>query len=385
VVLQDRPRRTSSLADVPIVDGHCHATLRPPRPADEAELLGLLTESRDPRQVREHVPHTLYVQRALRDLAAFYDCAPDVTAVLAARRALPPAELLRRCVERGGVRALVVDGGYRAAESYAPAELNALLPTACRAWPLLRIEPLLESLLARSPSFAALEEDFALALADLRGAGYVGLKTIVAYRSGLALGPPDRQAAAAAYPAVRATARKGPPRLSSKPLLDYFLGQAFAAAGRQGLPVQAHTGFGDADLDLLQANPLLLRPALEAGAFRGAPVVLLHCYPYLREASYLASLYADVYLDLSLTVPLLGPSCQQAVETALELAPTTKVLYGSDAAGLAESIWLGASAIRLALDGALGAWLHAGALSAGQAERLAERVLHANAQALYGL
>jgi hypothetical protein len=378
-------RVRSPLADVPIVDGHCHAPLRPPHPADATELLRLLTESGDPRQIREHVPHSLYVQRALRDLAIFHGCAPRIEDILAARDALPPAELLERCVERGGVSALLVDGGYRAADSYPVAELNALLPAGCRAWPLLRLEPLLEDLLARTTSFAALEEDFALALADLRGAGYVGLKTIVAYRTGLALGRPDRKAAAAAYPRLRAQAQRGPFRLTSKPLLDYFLGLAFAAAGRQGLPVQVHTGFGDADLDLLQANPLLLRPALEAGAFAGAAVVLLHCYPYLRAAGYLASLYADVYVDLSLTVPLLGPACQRAVEEALELAPTTKVLYGSDAAGLAESIWLGAVAIRLALDGALGGWLRAGALTARQAERLAERVLHANARALYGI
>jgi hypothetical protein len=370
-----RPR--SPLADIPIADGHCHAPLRPPRPAAATELLGLLTESRDARQVREHVPHSLYAQQALRDLAAFHGCAARIEDVLAARAKLAPAELLRRCVERGGVSALVVDGGYRAADSYAVTELNTLLPAGCRAWPLLRLEPLLEDLTARTTSFAALEEAFALALADLRAAGYVGLKTIVAYRSGLALGRPDRQAAAAAYPPLRAEAQRGPLRLASKPLLDYFLGVAFAAARRQGLPVQVHTGFGDADLDLLQANPLLLRPAIEAGAFAGAPLVLLHCYPYLREAGYLASLYADVYVDVSLSVPLLGPGCQRAVEEALELAPATKVLYGSDAAGLAESVWLGAVAIRLALDGALGGWLRVGALTASQAERLAERVLNA--------
>jgi hypothetical protein len=377
------PQSRSLLADVPIVDGHCHAPLRPPHPAGPDDLLRLLTESRDPRQIANHVPHSLYAQRALRDLAAFHGCAARLEDLLAARRTLAPAELLRRCVERGGVSSLVVDGGYRAADSYSVDEVNALLPAGCRAWPLLRLEPLLEDLLARTTNFAALEEDFALALADLRGAGYVGLKTIVAYRTGLALERPDRQMAAAAYPRVRAEAQRGPLRLASKPLLDYFLGLAFMAAGRQGLPVQVHTGFGDADLDLLQANPLLLRPALEAGAFAGAPVVLLHCYPYLREASYLASLHPDVYVDLSLSVPLLGPGCQRAVEEALELAPTTKVLYGSDAAGLAESVWLGTVAMRLALDGALGGWLRSGALTASQAERLAARVLHANAQQLY--
>jgi predicted TIM-barrel fold metal-dependent hydrolase len=149
--------------------------------------------------------------------------------------------------------------------------------------------------------------------------------------------------------------------------------------------VQVHTGFGDADLDLLQANPLLLRPALEAGAFGGAPVVLLHCYPYVREAGYLASLYSQVYLDLSLTVPLVGPGGRRAVEEALELAPTSKVLYGSDAAGLAESFWLGAVGMRRALAAALDGWLRDGTLTAAQAERVAAQLLHENATSLYVL
>src|SRR5919202_5720695 len=133
---------------------------------------------------------------------------------------------------------------------------------------------------------------------------------MVASRSGLALAPPDRPAAAAAYADVKrrpfaVASAPAPPRLTEKPLLDYFLALAGRAAARQDLPLQLHTGFGDVDLDLLQANPLLLRPALEAGALRGVPLVLLHCYPYLREAAYLANLYATVYADVSLTVPLL--------------------------------------------------------------------------------
>lgn len=373
------------LAEVPIVDGHCHAPLRPPRPRDAAEFLALFSESRDPALVRDHVSHALYVQAALRDLAAFYACAPEVEAVLAARQQLAPADLLARCVERAGVVELLIDPGYRRAESYSVAELAALLPAGCRGRPLLRLESLLEDLLGRTASFAALEDAFVATIEGARAAGYVGLKTIVAYRGGLALGPPDRAAAVAAYPRLRAQAAAGDLRLTDRAWLSYFLAEAFARAGRDGLPVQVHTGFGDADLDLLQANPLLLRPLLEGGAFGRAPVVLLHCYPYVREAGYLAALYGQVYLDLSLTVPLLGPGCRRAVEEALELAPASKVLYGSDAAGLAESVWLGALAIRRALGSALDAWLAAGALTAAQAERIASQVLHANARALYGL
>jgi uncharacterized protein len=373
------------MSDLPIVDGHCHPPLRAPRPRDELEFLSLFTESRDARLIRQHVPDTLYFQQALRDLAAFHECAPTLADVLARRSALTPAALIARCVEQAGVVGLLVDAGYRTADSYSVDELRELLPATCRAWPVLRIEALLESLLGTVDGFAALEAAFAARLEGLRAAGYVALKSIIAYRGGLGLRPPDREAAAAAFAALRPGAPGESVRLTARALLEYFLGQACAAASREGLPVQLHTGFGDADLDLLRANPLLLRPALEAGAFGAAPVVLLHCYPYVREAAYLASLYANAYVDLSLTVPLVGPGCQRAVEEALELAPASKVLYGSDAMGLPESTWLGATAMRRALGGAQEMWVRSGTLTAARAQRVEEQILWRNAAGLYDL
>ena len=56
--------------------------------------------------------------------------------------------------------------------------------------------------------------------------------------------------------------------------------------------MQFHTGFGDPDLDLRLANPLHLRPLFESEALRGLRIVCLHCYPYVREAGYLASVLA---------------------------------------------------------------------------------------------
>jgi hypothetical protein len=355
-----------------------------------ADFLGLFTESREPAAIAR-AADTLYVQRALRDLAGLHDCAPEPAALLAARQRWLPTDLLAHCMEDAGIVSLLLDGGFRSAECYTVPELAVAVPAGRRALPVLRVEPLLEELVARSPSFTALEETFDAALADARGEGYVALKSIIAYRSGLAVAPPPWSEAVAAYAAVRRQVHRAggvaapPPRLTEKPLLDYFLLRACQAAARQALPMQLHTGFGDADLDLLQANPLLLRPALEGGLFAGTPIVLLHAYPYLREAAYLANLYAGVYVDVSLTVPLLGVGCQRAVGEVLELAPTSKVLYGSDAAGLVESVWLGALAIRRALDGALAAWVASGALLATQAARTAEQVLHDNARELYGL
>src|SRR5262249_54080037 len=110
--------------------------------------------------------------------------------------------------------------------------------------------------------------------------------------------------AAAEFPAVKARARRGQwARLEERPLLEYLLRVALEIAAGQGLPVQFHTGFGDDDADLRSANPLHLRPLLQDEALRGAPIVLLHTFPYSREAGYLAGIYSHVYVDLSLTIP----------------------------------------------------------------------------------
>src|SRR5262249_57532054 len=109
---------------------------------------------------------------------------------------------------------------------------------------------------------------------------------------------------------------------------DYLLRLALDAAARQTLPVQFHTGFGDTDVDLLQANPLLLRPLLETRRFASVPFVLLHAaYPYVRELSYLASVYPNVYLDLGLAIPHVASDLPAVDRQPLTLPPTPPLLF----------------------------------------------------------
>lgn len=90
--------------------------------------------------------------------------------------------------------------------------------------------------------------------------------------------------------------------------------------------------FGDKDLQLELANPLHLRAVLECPHYANARVVLLHgSYPFMREASYLASVYPQVHLDFGLVVPKLsvrGMRC--AVSDLMDLAPVNKVICVHD-------------------------------------------------------
>jgi predicted TIM-barrel fold metal-dependent hydrolase len=129
------------------------------------------------------------------------------------------------------------------------------------------------------------------------------------------------------------------------------------------------------------ANPLHLRPLLESGAIGHGPIVLLHAsYPYVREAAYLTSVYPNLYVDVSQATPLLaGPGLIRVLEELLALAPVTRLLYGSDAWGIPDWIWLSAKATRRALAAAL-QWL-----PAVEAEHIATQILHDNAMHVYRL
>ena len=107
--------------------------------------------------------------------------------------------------------------------------------------------------------------------------------------------------------------------------------------------------------------------------------MLLHCYPYVREAGWLAHVYGNVWFDLSLTIPHVSYPAQ-ALRDALELAPVSKLLYASDAARTPELYWLAARWWRRALAEVLPELL-----PEQEAEEAARLILRENARRLYRL
>lgn len=113
--------------------------------------------------------------------------------------------------------------------------------------------------------------------------------------------------------------------------------------------------------------------------------MLLHCYPYHRHAGYLAAVHPNAYLDLGLTLTFVGPArAGQVLAEALELAPFGKVLFSSDAFGLAEFYHLGAYAFRRALGDLLDLRVRSGEWPAADAERIVTMIAAGNAERVYG-
>jgi len=190
-------------------------------------------------------------------------------------------------------------------------------------------------------------------VASARERGFAALKTIAAYRGGLDLDATPAAVRDSLQLALEANEATGEP-----------------------LPVQVHCGFGDWDLHLPRADPGWLKPLVER--FDETPFVLLHCYPFVREAGWLAHVYGNVWFDLSLTIPHVSRPAE-ALREALELAPVSKLLYASDAARTPELYLLAATWWRDALAEVL-----TEALAPSEAEEAGRMILRENALALYG-
>jgi len=374
------------LRHVPVVDNHCHGIRRAQGFDDLVSWRRAFTESADPGMPREHVATTVFYRRLIHRLAGFFDCEPEEETVLAARAVRNATELVGALLRAANVEALLIDTGHPTPEEVLPVAERGRLG-GCRIEPMLRLETLMEHLAAEHGSLGELKAALAAALDDVRGRGYVALKSIVAYRTGLDIREWPGEEAEASLREFRRAAREGAGRLAHKPLLDTLLHTAFSEAARQEVPVQFHVGYGDADVDLLLGNPLHLRAVLERTDYRGMPVVLLHeCYPYTREGGYLAAIYENVYLDLSYGIPFLGyGEMLSFTRAALGVAPISKLLYSSDGIGVPELHWMGATDGRRALGQTLGELVAHGELRLFEAEAAGEDVLRGNALRLYRL
>jgi uncharacterized protein len=373
------------LSNIPVIDHHTHALLREGGPFTMTGFQRFFTESDDPRIHADHAGQTLFFRWAIKELAAYFGCEPTAAAVLAARNATHPDELAARMFRDARLAVLIIDYGFGTAFNLTPDELQARLP--CRIERILRLETMAQDLILENESYAGFLEAFTDRVEAARSSGHLGLKSIIAYRTGLAIKEWSQDEARQAFQRLRDRASQdGKVRLADKPLNDTLVLRALEVAERQQLPIQFHTGFGDPDVDLLLANPLYLRPLLQSRRFEHVPFVLLHAsYPYTRELSYLASVYANVFMDISLAIPYVAADIPTVVRTSLSLAPTSKVLFSTDAYSIPEIFWIAARWGRWGIGMVLNEWLEAGMISANEADEIAQQMLHKNAESIYGI
>ncbi|MET8701414.1 amidohydrolase family protein [Kitasatospora sp. NPDC058032] len=368
------------IATLPLVDHHVHASLA--SPVSRAQFETLITESDRP------LPTGVTQFDSQIGFAIRRHCAPllglrphaSADAYWAARCERTPEQLSDLFLAAAGVCDWLLDTGFKSEELLSPGTLAERLPS--RFSEIVRLETVLEDV-ARGSSAAHLAEDFRAALGAAT-ASAVGLKSIIAYRHGFDFAPERpgvREVERAAGAWLRELAAGAPARVSDPVLLRMALWTGVDT----GLPLQLHAGYGDPDLDLRRCDPLLLMPWLKEIEGTGTDLVLLHCYPFHRNAGFLAQVFPHVYFDVGLGVNYTGAASTAVVAESLELAPFTKVLYSSDAWGPPELHHLGAVLWRRGMSRVLGGWVEEGEWSEADAVRVATMIGRTNAQRLYGL
>jgi predicted TIM-barrel fold metal-dependent hydrolase len=265
----------------------------------------------------------------------------------------------------------LVDTGY--AEGVAGvAEVAELSGT--RAHEVVRLEQVAEQAAASPGDYASAFEQ----ILRQRAATAVGTKSILAYRGGFR-GDLSEPSAAEVVAAAAKWRDSGGTRLTDRVLLRFGLHQAL----RAGKPLQFHVGFGDRDCNLRTANPLYLRDFLQGSG--ETPIVLLHCYPYEREAGYLAQAYNNVYLDGGLSINYLGARAPAFIARLLELAPFRKIVYSSDGFGPAELHYLGTALWRSGIRRVLSGFVDDGHWSLADAVRVVDLIAHDTSARIYRL
>lgn len=213
--------------------------------------------------------------------------------------------------------------------------------------------------------------------------GAVGFKTIAAYRTGLAIDPTATITSADA--SLRADGDEVPVRRRAKACRDLVLREAFGAAAELGLPFQIHTGLGDSDIRLSEANPLLLQEVLRTPEGSAVTLVLIHgSYPWHEELAHLATVTPNVHAELSLHQLFSPLTTADRMLRVLDLAPASKVLLGTDGHGEPETFWFAASMLREAWSRAASTLRDAGARSTW-IDGVERSIFEDNARRLYGI
>mgnify|MGYP000346598686 CR=1 FL=1 len=369
------------LASLSLVDHHVHGVVRD-NPSAES-FSNMITESdRTPKSVA--VAMNSQVGFAARRWAAPIIGAPahiSADEYFQHRLTVGNEVVNEKLLKAANIGHYFIETGYRGDEIHGVEGMRTI--TGSTVSEIIRIETIAESLAKSGSSAATFASDF---VRDLSAAakGAIGLKTIVAYRLGLDFDPtrPSAQEVeSAAGRWLKEVESTGKARVTDPVLVRFLI---WSGADLK-MPFQFHIGYGDPDLDLHKCDPLLMTDLIRSFEKLEIPVMLLHTYPYQRNAGYLAQMFNNVYLDVGLAINYSGARSGAIIAETLELAPFHKILFSSDAWGLSELTYLGAHLFRRGLGQLLDSFIAADEWSLTDAIKVATAIGHDNALAAYRL
>lgn len=359
------------LGHLPIIDSHAHLFDVEYHERDLSEVFTLSLESPPGDQRR----NSLFYRWFLKELASYFECKPEEKEVLAVREERAKSDYcayVQELFSVAGIQGLVIDVGYKPA-SVSLETFNSLVP--CQVNYLYRVETVLDKLWEKKLSFNKVLEGFDQAIQEsMENPSFIGLKSIIGYRTGLALEKVSESKAHIAYD-----------NRQEKAFRDFFLYRALEFCKHNKYPIQLHTSFGESNNNLLLNNPLLLKPLLQDEEFKELSIVLVHGgYPYTFETGYLCAMYPNVFCDISEFVPLVPMGMNKGILDIMDMCPLNKIMYGSDAFIIPEFNWFSAIVFKKRLEVLLAEIQKQGVIDEKYAYEVAELISYRNAAGFYG-
>jgi len=380
----------------PVVDSHCHAFL-PEKETDSFEQYLTLAAHPIPQ---EDMVNTFIYRQVVRELSRVLDCKGTHEEIVKERQERyeqDPVGYIKLLFEDANIEMLLVDTGYPSKEesgySIDLKDFSKMVPSEVRE--IFRIDNVVYNLVKNRLSFDVAVEQFHEEVKKAVKKGAVGLKSTAAYDTGLEIQRQVEDDVRKAYTKCIAEAKSGKSVLNIftsrshhvKTSNDYFVFLGVEDSVELGVPFQMHVGMGDAPIiDLRLANPILLHDLINDESAKNAKIVLTHGgYPYTEEAGFLVNSYPNVFLDLSETIPFISVGIKEKLLNLFEMAPTTKLMYGSDGYNIPELHWISAIQTRKALSSALNELVESKEIDDEWAYEIAKQFLSENAKRIYRL
>ena len=366
-----------------MIDDHVHPFPLGFEPLDLASFTLDVATGEEADRHRLTIEPTRLATEALRvRLGAHLGCAvDDAVATRDERAGADWRAHVRGLFADAGTTGMLMDAGWHGLPP-AGAELFADL-SGVAVWELARLEPVIDRRIGDGGGVGEVIDAVDSFMEQAVREGAVGFKTVLAYRTGLAVdidatrGRAERELAADRAAGV-------PVRRSGKALRDLIFLRALQRCGDLRRPLQVHTGIGDSEIRLAESDPLLLEDALRTPAASNTDVVLIHgSFPWHEQAGYLASVHPHVWTEFSLCNLFSPATTADRLLRILDVAPAARITLGSDGHGAPESHWFGTVVVREAWD-ELRRRLH-GHVRESWLDQAHELVFEQNARRLYGL
>jgi uncharacterized protein len=379
----------------PIIDHHTH-----PWSAETKEIskevylnvmnMGGLTEeeARDPEKLI-HSEFTPMGRQIMHLLAKFLGCEPKLSAVIEARNRRSKGDYLRYCKDLfldANIEGLFVDDGYSeisVASGLARRDFEVfekeLSPVPIRR--VARIEPRFQDAVDSSESFDDFVDRFDRSLTEaIKTKNAIAFKSIIAYRSGLHVEKHSKEDILKDYARSKATRER-----TVKSIRDWYIHHAIERCRELGVPLHIHCGWGDVDVVFDRCNPSQLYELLKDRDAWNTKIFLIHNgYPFSQEGAFFANALKNVYIDLSEMIPFASvPGATEKTMHILDMAPPSRVVFGSDGVVLPEVHWAGAKIGRRILARALEEFVQTEVYNEDEAHEAAKMILAENARRVY--